>query len=139
MKISEALRDAWHSLSLTQRTIVAIITVTVSVMVVTSLFGNIRNWGEIRKYEQEAAKQKKIAKDAIAKANQIALEKMEVEKTIAELEGKINVKTKEANDVHIKTLDAKSEYYRALRESRTDDPSIEQLCLESNALGIACP
>jgi len=138
MNIREALREAWHSLGMPQRIWLAVIVVLIVVMSVVSGVGYFRAWSQVHALEKDAAKNKQIAKTALDRVSQLELDKIQVQKQLAETEAKINVKSKEASDAELKTLSARDEYYRTLRESRTDDPSTEQLCSELSALGYPC-
>lgn len=138
MNIREALREAWSTLSLGKRAWLAAVVTCVFAMCVVSAIGNLRAWGQIRALEKDAKLNKQIAKTALDRASQLELEKIQVQKQFAEMEAKTNAKSKEAADAELKTLNARDEYYRTLRESRTDDPSTEQLCSELAALGYPC-
>lgn len=93
---------------------------------------------EVRKLERQANTAKRDAETALKRAADIALEKLEAERKLAELQRTRDAKEKEANEAEIKTLDARNDYIRVLRERRTDSPTADQLCLELAAAGYPC-
>lgn len=93
---------------------------------------------QVRRYEREANSAKREAENALKIAADIAKEKLEFELKLAAVEEKRNAKEQQAHEANIKTLDARDDYVRALRERRTDSPGTDQLCLELAALGYPC-
>lgn len=138
MNITEVIREAWYSLSTGRRIILALVALVIVGMFAASTIGGLRAWSQTRVLEAQAVKAKREAQDALNKAAQIAREKLALEKQIAQIEVKRDAKEKEANDAHIKTLDARADYDRTLRESRGDNPDRDQLCAELDALGYPC-
>jgi hypothetical protein len=138
MRVSEEIKIFWNQLTgMQQVKLVAPVVIILGLLVCASL-SSLSAWAEVRRYEREAARAKQEAKEHLDRAAKIALEKLEVEKTLAELEAKRDGKQTEAERVHIEVINARAEYVRAVRERRGDDPSSEQLCTELRALGYPC-
>ena len=138
MRITEELSIFWGELSGGQKMLIAAIEGIIALTLIGGWATTFRVWRETQALETEANHAKQDAKAALEKAAKIAREKLEAERKLAELEAKIDGKETELEKAHIETLDARSEYDRALRNKRGDDPSPEQLCAELAALGYPC-
>ncbi len=138
MNITEVIREAWYTLSPGRRVVVVAIVALLAGLMVSGWVDSFRSWQQIRVFERQAIAGKRDAADALARAAKIAREKLALEQQLAKLEIIRDEKQKQANDAHIKTLDARADYDRALREQRGDNPSPEQLCAELAALGYPC-
>lgn len=134
----EILAYGWEGMTLKQKIVAAVIPVVLAAFILTGWIRSGQLYFETRRLEREANAAKRDAADALKKAADIAKEKLEVERKLAAIEEKRNVKEQEAKDATLRTLDARSDYVRTLRERRTDNPSTEQLCSELRALGYPC-
>lgn len=136
------LRDiatySWEGMLLKQKLVLGGIGVLLLLIAFTGWVDSCSTSREVRRLEREANAAKRDAEKHLATAAKIAREKLEMERKLTEIEAKRDAKITEAEAAQIETLDARSEYLRALRERRGDDPSTEQLCAELRALGYPC-
>jgi S-adenosylhomocysteine hydrolase len=138
MTFGEVIRDGWYDLTTGRRLILIAAGAVIAIVLAAGWISEIATSIELRKYERQAAAAKRESEDALKKAAAIAREKLTIEKRVAELEVQIDGRTKEANDARIKTLDARADYDRTLREQRGDNPGTDELCRELAALGYPC-
>ena len=137
-----SLRDmavySWEGMTPLQKAAVAGIPLVLALILAAGWIRSASLYFEVRRYEREANAAKRDAKKYLEQAAAIGREKLEAERRLAELEAKRDAKITEAEAANLKTLDARAEHERAVRERRTDDPSTEQLCNELAALGYHC-
>lgn len=134
----DELIQIWNSLTLTKRLAIIGLFVAVILIAAGGWLDSLRSYNRVRQLEREAARAEREAKAALEQAAKIAREKIEVEKKLTELEVKRDAKSREAAEAHKQTLDARLDYERALRNSRGDSPSTDELCRELAALGYPC-
>jgi hypothetical protein len=128
----------WEQLASRQKIYIAAAAVLIIGIAIWAGVDKYQSWQSVRQYEQAATTAKREAADALLNAEKIAREKVEVEKKLAETEGKRDVKRKEEFEAKARSADARLEYNRALRERRGDNPTVAQLCAELAALGHPC-
>lgn len=138
MRITEEFLIFWGELRGGQKMLIAAAAGVIAVALIGGWATSFRAWRETRSLETEANHAKEDAKAALEKAANIAQEKLEAERKLAELEAKIDGRETELEKEHLESLDARGEYERTLRNRRGDNPSAEQLCAELAALGYPC-
>lgn len=138
MTIGENIGSFWDELSGWQKAGVSAVGFLIVFVIVGISWDAVSTRLEVRQYEQQAAKAKAQANIALATAAKIAREKVELERTIAELEAKRDGKVEEYEKAKIDSSNARAEYLRSVREPRGDNPSAEQLCAELAAAGYPC-
>jgi biopolymer transport protein ExbB/TolQ len=134
----DALKIFWDELTGFHKLLIVMLALVIVIGSGYLLVGNIAAWGEVRKLEREANNAKQDSKKHLEIAAKIAREKVEAEKKVAELEVKIDAKNKEVHQAAADTANARLEYNRSVREHRTEDLTVEQLCAELDALSIPC-
>lgn len=138
MNIRDVIRESWFTLTFKQRVISTVITLGLIVLVATSFYGWFGSWNAIRKLEREKTAANRDAEDALKKAADIARQKIEVDKQLAEVEVKRDEKITEIEKKRVEDAANTVELNRVVRERRTDNPSPEQLCAELAAAGYPC-
>lgn len=138
MNIREVIREAWFSLTPGRRWVVVAIVALLAGLMVSGWVDSLRAWQQIRVFEREAAAAKRTAAEKIEAAAKIATEIRKREAELDKLEVKRNEKQKELDKAAGNVSRDRAEYDRAVRESRPDAPSTEQLCDELAALGYPC-
>lgn len=138
MRLTEEAQIFWRELTGGQKLLLILAGLLIAITLASGWIGWVRTSFEVRRHERDATVAKREAEDALKLAAKIAKDKLELERTLTQIEAKRDEKNKQLNQAHLETLDARSDYERALREQRGDDPSTDELCAELAALGYAC-
>ncbi len=138
MTIREYIADLWADLTAKQKAVVAGTIALVLVLMFSGWFDSLWSSAKVRQAEREAAQAKRDATAALERAANIANEIKRREEALSKVENNRDAKQLEVNSATEATNSARADYERAVRESRPDAPSTDQLCAELAALGYPC-
>ena len=134
----KALKEFWVRTSTLWRIVIIGTGLLITIGALSSFYGYVTTTLELRTARRARIHAEAEAKKYLEQATKIAREKVVLDKKIAELQAEIDIKRRTAHEASVQTNKARLEYDRVLRNARTDDPTLEQLCTELANLGYPC-
>lgn len=134
----ESLKIFWSAMTTNQKRAIAGISILIIVAISIGWINSFRAWNEIRIEKGLRKQAQKDADQALKNAAKIASELKKEREELNALEEKKQVKKDEVEQSKTETEDARDDYDRAVRESRTDNPGPDELCAELAELGYPC-
>jgi biopolymer transport protein ExbB/TolQ len=138
MKLTDSIKLFWEQQTGKQKFVVIGIGTIILFLILSGWIDSAYSLYQVRKAERAAAKAKIESNQALERAAKIAAEIRQKEFELKELEKKRDVKKTELDKVHRETVDAQSDYDRAVREPIATTPSTDKLCADLAKLGYPC-